>query len=479
MENIFKDTRPSARLLGKEQVDYIHSESLRILEKSGIRVDSGRALDLFRQSGGTRTDGNRVFLSPSLVNDLTSSAARNITIYNKDGTKAFTVGEDGDGITRFGTGTTNTGYQDPLTGKIAPFMRKHTRMIAALTSMLDAYDMVSTPGIPGDVPPKKIDLFNLIDIYHSSDKPMVLLLLGEGIMPGVIELLGKLHGSFSGRPFMMTYVNPVTPLILNESTSDKMISSIEAGIPVVFSNYGMSGGTTPVDPGGTLTLLNAELLAGVVFSQLVSRGSAIIAGSLPASFNMSTMVSSYSASSYLVNLGCIEMMRHYGLPHCGTSGSGAGWGADINSTGELWLNHLTSCMGGAGIVPFVGGNFDSRAFSPALVIAGNHIIKRTREFMNGLSQRQELPDIDEIINLGPGGDYLTSMSTLTSMSETPHGSGIWPSWSLDQWEAKGSPAADLLFRNHVEELCDRAAKMVADREKIIREADKLIEDLSS
>jgi trimethylamine--corrinoid protein Co-methyltransferase len=80
----------------------------------------------------------------------------------------------------------------------------------------------------------------------------------------------------------------------------------------------------------------------------------VILGSLPAFFDMKGMGSFYDPQSYAVNLACVEMMAYYQLPHCGTSGSGTGWGADLIAGGHQWSNHLTSCLGKVGLVPFEG-----------------------------------------------------------------------------------------------------------------------------
>jgi trimethylamine--corrinoid protein Co-methyltransferase len=125
----------------------------------------------------------------------------------------------------------------------------------------------------------------------------------------------------------------------------------------------MAGATTPITPLGTLILLNAELLAGLVFAQLVREGTPVILGSLPAYFDMQTMASFYDTTSYLLNLACAEMMAAYALPHCGASGSGIGWGPDLVASGHQWMNHLLSCLGDVGLVPFVGDVLGSKAFS--------------------------------------------------------------------------------------------------------------------
>jgi len=95
-------------------------------------------------------------------------------------------------------------------------------------------------------------------------------------------------------------------------------------------------------------------LSGVVLSQLAKEGAPIICGSLPAYFEMKTMVDFMDMQSYSINLSCAEMMAHYGIPHAGTSGSGEGWGADLLSAGEIWANQLTSVIGKVCLAPFVG-----------------------------------------------------------------------------------------------------------------------------
>lgn len=96
-----------------------------------------------------------------------------------------------------------------------------------------------------------------------------------------------------------------------------------------FSNYSMAGASTPLTPAGTLALLLAALLAGLTISQVMKPGTPVLLGMLPVYFDMKSMLNFYDPQSILLNLACAEMMAHYGLPHCGTSGSGTGWGMDL------------------------------------------------------------------------------------------------------------------------------------------------------
>ncbi len=231
--------------------------------------------------------------------------------------------------------------------------------------------------------------------------------------------------------------------------------TIDRGMPFIFSNYGMSGATCPITPGGTLALLTAELLSGLVYSQLLKEGTPIILGSLPAAFDMKSMRSYYTPQSMLINLSCAEMMTHYGIPHCGTSGGWMGRGPDLMASSMLWQNHLTSILGYPGLVPFVGNNFDSLAFSPSTVVYAAEIIRMARDFTIGFSLDPEEVGLDEIIKLGPGGSYLTAGLTLKKFRAPLTKSEIWPFMALEQWQESGAPRSGKYLREYTRDLLDR------------------------
>jgi len=288
----------------------------------------------------------------------------------------------------------------------------------------------------------------------NTTKPLVILVSAESSFPAVLELLEQLHGDLSSRPFIIPYLNPISPLVINEGTVDKMLIAIERGLPIIYSNYGMAGASTPITPAGTLAMLNAELLAGLTLSQLVKEGTPLILGSLPAFFDMKGMGSFYDVKSYVMNLACAEMMTFYRLPHCGTSGSGMGWGADLIAGGHQWLNHLISCIGKVGLVPFVGDNLGSKAFSPTVIVYANEIIEQARFFAEGVELEEEALALDEIAQVGPGGSFLTSDLTLRFFRQAYYSSRIFPNLTLEQWQARGSPQAADLLRRHTRQLLD-------------------------
>lgn len=456
-----------------EQIQRVHAYSLRILAEVGIRVDSHRALQYFANADGASIDGDRVKIQPELVEWAIKTAPHSIEIYTRKGEKSFCLGQDS---TRFGVGVTNLFYQEPDSDRVTPFTRKHMGIGARLGESLDAYDLVSTIGVLRDAPIGEEDLLGTLEMAANTHKPLVLLISDASQFVPVLELLEHLVGDLAEKPFAIPYFNPVTPLVINQDTGDKMLDAIERGLPIIYSNYGMAGATTPITPSGALALLNAELLAGLVLSQLVKQGTRIILGSLPAFFHMKVMIDFYDPHTILLNAACSEMMAYYKIPHAGTSGSGSGWGMDLPASGILWMNHISACLGKTGLSPFVGGSLGSKAFSPTCVVYANDIIMQARRFADGFCLDDLSVGMDEISAAGPGGNYLTARSTRKNYQSAYFESQIFPHLSLEKWQEKSQPTAEKYLVDKTMQLITDA-KPPEDHDEIIHRGEVFIRNI--
>ena len=463
--------RPTLSLLSPEQIHLVHEGSIKVLEHTGMIVESDRARAVYaKASDSISIDDLRVKFKRDVVEWAIKAAPATYDIYNRLGEKAFTLGK---GPTRFGNGVTNLFYQDPVTDEVSHFSRKNMEVGVRLAQSLNEYDVISTLGVLRDMPPEIADLYAVLEMVANSTKPLVLLISDEKLFPRVLQLMEHIHGEVGNRPFIIPYLNPVTPLKINEGTSDKLLDSIEHGIAAIFSNYGMAGMSTPITPAGALTFLNAELLAGVVLSQLAKEGAPIICGSLPAYFDMKTMVDFMEMQSFLINLACAEMMSHYGIPHAGTSGSGEGWSADLLAAGTNWTNHLTSLMGKAGLAPFVGSGLNSKVYMPTQTVYANDVIAQARFFAQGFPVNERSVGADEIIyEMKENGHFLLSESTL-AVYQNAYFQGIFPRISLEKWEELGNPRMEQLLRDRTVELLSNQ-EAPEDHDEIIRRGEEFL-----
>jgi trimethylamine--corrinoid protein Co-methyltransferase len=462
---------PRIQLLNPEQIQQVHEYALRILKITGVRLDSPAIREMMvKKLGSNCLVGDTLRLPAEIVEWALSTALHVIDVYNRRGELAFRLGADRH---RFGMGVTSLFYQDAENDAVVPFARQHMQEIVRLGNKLPLYDVISTIGIIQDVPAPVSDLFASLEMIANTTKPLVLLISDEHKFPDVLNLLQHLHGELAERPFIIPYFNPVTPLVMNEGTLDKMKIAIERGLPVIISNYSLAGMSTPITPAGTLAIMLAELLAGLTISQMIKEGAPVILGILPAYFDMKTMVNFYDPQSMLLNLACAEMMAHYQLPHCGTSGSGTGWGPDLLAAETYWMNHLPASLTKGGLSPFVGDTLTSKAFSAANTIYVHEIIRQSLMYADGFQLDDQTACLEEIQQVGPGGHFLETATTLKKYRTAYYNSPIFPRWSMEKWIEQGQPKAIDRLRQYTHHVLSEL-DAPEDHDELIREGEAFI-----
>jgi trimethylamine--corrinoid protein Co-methyltransferase len=467
------NVRPHLTMLTEEQKQDIHRYTLKLLATTGVRVDSPSALEMLRKTVGSSMVEERTVRFPAeLIEWAIKSAPSQIQIYDRRGNEQFTIGGEGDRL-RFGIGVTALYYQDPATDTPELFQRKHMQDMVRLGNKLPHYDVISTIGIVRDVPEHLTDLYGSLEHLANGTKPLVLLCSDEHKFEDVMQMFELLHGDLGTKPFIIPYFNPVSPLVMNAGTVDKMKIAIERGLPVIISNYSMSGATTPITPAGTITVLLAELLAGLTIGQLFKEGASMLLGMLPVYFDMKTLMNFYDPQSILVNLACAEMMEFYGVPHCGTSGSGTGWGMDLLAAETYWMNTLTFALTKGGLAPFVGDTLGSKAVSPLTFIYCHEIIDQALRFANGFQLDEAHIGLEEIHKVGAGKSYVSAPTTLKKYKTGYYVNPILPRWSMEKWIEAGQPHVQKKLSEYtVEFLKDLPAP--EDHEELMRKGEEFI-----
>ena len=441
--------RPQLTLLNEEQILETHQYALRILSETGVRVDSPSVVEMLGKTGQVQVEGRNVKFSAELVECAIQSAPASIQIFNRRGNPAFNLGND---RLRFGVGVTALYYQEPVNGNLELFTRQHLRNLVRLGSALPLFDVISTPGIVRDVSEELGDFYGSLEHLANTTKPLVLLVSDEHNFKPVLDMFEYLHGDLGEKPFVLPYFNPISPLVIDSGTLLKMEASIERDVPFIFSNYSMAGVSTPLTPAGTFSLLLAELLAGLTISQVMKSGTPIVLGMLPVYFDMKGLQTFYDPQSILLNLSCAEVMAHYNLPHCGTSGSGTGWGMDLISADTYWMNTLTFALTKGGLAPFVGDSLGSKTISPCTLVHVHEIIDQSLRFAKGFQLDDTQAVLDEIDKVGPGGSFLSSPSTLKNYRDGYFVSDIYPRWSMERWRDEEQPNAKEVLREKTQAL---------------------------
>ena len=465
--------QPKINVLTEEQIHQIHKYALTILAKTGVQVESERALKLLSAQDGITASGDRVTFEREIVEWAIKAAPSHFDMYNRIGEHAFRFGED---RTKFGIGCTTLHYQDPISGKTVPFNRKHMVNMVRLGDRLDNYDTVATIGIVQDINPEIADMYATLDMVANTTKPLVVLFSDEDLFSPTLDMLEHLTGDMSEKPYIIPYFNPITPLVINQGTSDKMFTAIERGLPFVYNSYGLAGMTSPITPASVLAMLTAEVLAGLTLAQVMKEGTPIVLGFLPAYIDMQTMVNFYDPTSYMLNLAGSEMMDHYDIPYSGSGGGATGWGPDFMVAASNWMNHLPALMSKVDFVGFIGNTMTGKIFSPVNVVIGHEIIAQARKFAEGFALDDGHVGLSDILEQGPGGHFLSTKLTLKHVRQAYYKSPIYPRITFEEWGKLDQPDAVTMLKEYTRDLLETLTPP-DDQDELVKKGEAFIKGL--
>ena len=82
--NNHNNVRPGLQLLSPEQINEVNQYSIRILEDTGIEVESKAALKIFEKSDAVKIKNEVVYIKGELINHAINQAPSNIEVFNKN-----------------------------------------------------------------------------------------------------------------------------------------------------------------------------------------------------------------------------------------------------------------------------------------------------------------------------------------------------------------------------------------------------------
>jgi len=333
------------RLLSDEKLEQIKSGTLQLLEKTGFKCPSERALKIYAEHGAqVDFDTQIVKLPPEVVVEALSHAPRHYTMggrtkeFDLDLSKPMTY-EATDG-----TGTKTVDYETrELRSSIKDDVAKSARIADYLSSISFYWPMVSAQDHP--IAPS---LHELEASFNNTLKHVQTPTVVEEITTKYsIEMARVVAGSderLKNNSPLSLLICTIAPLAMDEAAMDAALVAAEAGIPVGFMSMPNTGSTAPATIAGTIVLGDAEIVSAMVLIQMAYPGSPIYHSFMPGMTHPRTGAD-YGHNSYVYAMG-VELAHMWGVPTlAGTYGSGAtelGW---ESASGGLKTSLLCSLCG--------------------------------------------------------------------------------------------------------------------------------------
>lgn len=432
---------PKLQVLSDDKKQRIHEAALSLLADPGIQVTTDEARELLLGAGCGAKGEDLVSIPARLVDEALEAAPKTWTLFDRNGDPAARMGE---GRTHLGTGVTSLYYEDPVTGNVHDFTVEDIADVARLTDALDHHHFLATPGVVRRTPDMPIQLanqFEFLAMVTNTVKPLMVLTADGPSLTDVLDMAALAVGGAEAlreRPFIVAYLNSVTPLMMNVETLDKLLIAADRGIPVAVQSAPNIGATTPTTIAAAVALTSAETLAGLVIAQLRSPGTPYLAGSMPMVMDMrSGEVTAGGSPGFLAYLAGVEMARWWGLPQVGAGGSTDSKIADEQATLEIAPSILGDMLLGPDLCFDSGAMEMGLTHSAILMTMVDEIIEESAGILEGVPVTDETLAVDVIRDVGIGGHFLGHPHTLS------HFRDLWTPRLADwrprrDWQADGA-----------------------------------------
>ena len=428
-------------LTGSE-IEAVHTASLEVLEKAGVKVNNGQALKLLKDNGCT-VDADVVHMPPSLVEESVKKAPASFNLYTREADEAYTVG--GDNVI-YNPGSAAIFFIDRETGEMRRADARDFKELVRLTDALEHIHAQSTAMVPADVPDQISDLYRLYVILKNSSKPIV---TGAFTKEGLIDMKNMLEAVagggdlLSGAPRAIFDCCPSSPLMWSDVTCQNLLDCAAYGIPAEIIPAPQMGATSPVTIAGTIVEANAEFLSGAVISQLAEPGSPIVYGGSPSVFDMRHCTARLGAvEAVMAACAFAEMGKHYGVPTHGYLGLSDSKAVDAQSSFESGMGILLAAMSRVNVVSGPGMQASENCQSLEKLVIDNELCGAAYRLIDGIRVDEETLAAEVISKVGPGGHFLAEKHTRDHhMKERHMPSDVIDRLSPDAWTKAGSKDA--------------------------------------
>jgi trimethylamine---corrinoid protein Co-methyltransferase len=410
----------SLEILTPEEILHLHNATLDIIETTGIRFPSKRALDIWEEHGAKVDRNTSIVKVPGrIIEDALKLAPPKYDLAARnpdqdlplDGNHVF-LGTDGCGVE----------VLDINSGKRRMSQWQDVADIARIGDALEeiAFHWVAVSA--QDYPAKTRGLHELRAIWENSTKhAQTESIYNEKEARAAIEMAVAIAGgreALRKRPLLSIMQCTAPPLGQDGGSVDAALIGAEAGLPVGFMTMAACLTTGPATMAGNLVVGNAEVISATALIQLAFPGSPVFYAAAQTASDLRT--GSYTGGGpedFLFGAAQNKLSDFYNIPlSMGSFATGAkepNWHAGVENSLSTFMASLvmSDMLLGAGLL------HGSRIWSYAQMLMDCEIFSIIQKVMQGIVVDDETLALDVIRNVGPGGNFLSQKHTLKHMRD--------------------------------------------------------------
>lgn len=434
-----KRNLPIYKIISEESIEKISTASFDILENVGVKVPNPRVWECLQEFGARVDDGNSVVkMPPAVIDKALKLAGKKHILYGRDKKNTAEFGYD---MFNFNSSSGQYNLLDSKDVKrINPTIEDLKKSII-IGDYLENIDIVGAMVVPSEIHPELKDVITFFELLNGTTKPITGWIFNGRSSKAIIEMMKIVAGSSENLmkyPLYEAFIEPISPLSFRPEGIDILIEFAKENLPVSFGPMVQAGMSGPINLAGTITQENAEILACIVISQALSPGLPVTYGGIPHIMDMKTsMISFGSPEQGLMAAAITQLARSYGLPVYNNTGMTDSKLQDAQSGLERGMSLMMGVLSGGDILGHMGIVGADNAASFEQLIIDNEMIGYLKRMMKSFEVNEGTISLDDIKDVGIGGNYMKVDKTLTEFKKEIWYPTIFDRFVWDSWESMG------------------------------------------
>ncbi len=397
--------------LDEEARATIHDATVHVLEKTGVEVRHDQALSLLKKAGAW-VEGTRVRIPRALVDDALAAAPDKVELASRSRATRGLMLEAGP--VYYGTGSDCLYILGPGPRDRRSVSLADVEEMAVLQEKLPNIDFVMSMAHPHELDAKEAPPAQFAAMLRGTSKPLIMVPELAADL-GLFQEMAAVCGSAAS---WGVYAMPTSPLIHGEHSAARLVRCAELGIPMVYASAILQGATAPASRAGSIVLTNAEMLSGLVVTQIAAPGAPFVYGVTQGGMNPRTAHVVYcGAETMAEQQATADMAFHYGLPSFGYGGCSDSLMLDEQWALEAGMTLLTAAAAGVTLLHDIGYGASGTASAYEAVVIMDELVAWVKTYLEGITIDEVALALEEIDAVGPGGTHLTRKYTRAHLKE--------------------------------------------------------------
>ena len=395
----------------------VHLATLKVLEKTGVFVEDQKTRELFGSCGARVDDKTSIVkLPPNMVEDAIQSAPEQIMLSGCISEHDVQLNNSVSSYLNFGGGIN---VVDLNSGIVRQSTKADLAYSARLCDALDEVSVYSRAAYPLDQPQEVLHLHTAEACFNNTTKPFLNGPESKWETEKIIEMataaVGGVENLKTRKPILFGYAVS-SPLKLTRKLCESITTAARAEFTTYIGSMALAGGTSPANLAGVLVQTNAEILSGVVLTQLVRKGTPVIYTSYSTAMDLKLGTSPLgSPETALIAASVAELCRYYQIPCLVPGISSDSKQHGTQAAFEKTLTGMAAAMAGASLLVGIGGLETGLTFDFAQAVLDDEIVRMIKYFRQGIEVNNETLSVDLIDEIGPFGEFLSHSTTLSKV----------------------------------------------------------------